>query len=154
MSVFAVVTRGSKVLIGTPRPHRAWKTKWLFSWAFYSDKELHEAYKERRLPSSYLLEGEDPKQGLRRVMTEQLGVADFAASGPRVLSYVEPSSWYPGHKHWDLAFVYTVRFEGPLRRLPWWSDLEFVDRRVIDASRFGWNSDFVRDIGVARAVTR
>lgn len=108
MSVFAVVTKGSKVLIGTPRPHRAWKTKWLFSWATYSRKELQEAYREKRLPSTYLLEGEDPKGGLGRVMREQLGVTDYTATGPRVFSYVAPSDWYPGYNHWDLAFVYDV----------------------------------------------
>jgi hypothetical protein len=151
MSVFAIVSRGGRVLVGRPRPHRAWKTKWLFSWTYYTPAELQEAYAEKRLPSSYLLEGEDPRLGLDRVMAEQLGVTDFRATGPRVFSYAEPSSWYPGHKHWDLAFVYDVKVDGQIKPLPWWNDLRFEEKRKLRAKDFGWNSDFVRDVGVAGA---
>lgn len=148
LSVFAVVTRGSKVLVGIARPHRAWKTRWLFSWATYTRKELREAYEEKRLPSTYLLEGEDPSQGLRRVMQEQLCASSYKATGPRVFSYVSPSDWYPGHDHWDLAFVYDVKFDEPFDSLPWWKELRFEEKSTLDASEFGWNSDFVRDVGV------
>jgi len=151
MSVFAFVTRGDKVLVGVPKPHAAWKDKWLFSWATYSQRELQEAYRDRRLPSSYLLEGEDPREGLGRVMAEQLRVRSYRARGPRVFSYLSPSDWYPGHKHWDLAFVYDVKVEGPVGLPPWWGSLGFEDRKKIRASDFGWNSDLVTDIGAAVA---
>lgn len=149
MSVFAVVSRNGQVLVGRPAPHRAWKSKWLFSWAFFAPEELREAYVDRRLPSSYLLEGEDPRHGLERIMKDQLGVGDFTATGPRVFSYVAPSDWYPGHDHWDLAFVYDVLFDGPVKRRPWWKELRFEDRAALRAEEFGWNADFVKDIGVA-----
>jgi len=148
LSVFALVTRRGKVLVGKPRPHRAWKANWLFSWSTYTQRELDEAYQALRLPSSYLLEGEDPKDGLSRVMKDQLGVSEYRTTGLRVFSYVAPSDWYPGHDHWDLAFVYDVAFDGPLPAPPWWERLQFESRVSLTASDFGWNSDLAEDLGI------
>jgi hypothetical protein len=148
MSVFAVVTRGRSVLIGRPKLHAAWRNKWLFSWATYSRKELQAACRENRLPSTYLLEGERPEDGLKRIMRDQLKMKSYSASGPRVFSYFEPSDGYPGNKHWDLAFVYDVKSRDRVRPLPWWEELRFLERDELRAEDFGWNSDFVQDIGL------
>jgi hypothetical protein len=154
LSVFAVITKGNKVLVGTPRKHRAWKARWLFSWTTYSPKELEEACREKRLPSTYLLEREHPEDALRRIMRDQVRMPDYTQTGPRIFSYSAPSDWYPGHDHWDLAFVYDVRCRGPLVLAPWWKELSFVDRGEIDPADFGWNSDFVKDLGVATTDTK
>ena len=57
------------------------------SWAnLHAQEELQEAYREKRLPSTYLLEGEHPEDALRRIMRQQLGIPEYSSSGPRVYS--------------------------------------------------------------------
>src|SRR5437870_290139 len=111
-------------------------------------RERKEALLEKRLPSTYLWEGEDPKAALRRIMNDQLQVSKSRAGGPRVLSYYSPSDWYPGNSHWDLAIVYPVKLLQPVRRPPWWRVLGFVEKSRLRAKQFGWNADFVRDLGI------
>ena len=150
LSVFALVERGSEVLVGVPKRHQRWTSEWLLAWHFYEEEELKEALLEKRLPSTYLWEGEDPKRALCRIMNDQLHVRKFKAAGPRVLSYYSPSDWYPGNSHWDIAMVYSVRVSEPVRKLPWWKQLGFVERSKLRARDFGWNSDFVKDLGIAK----
>jgi len=148
LSVFALVERGSEVLVGVPKRHERWTSEWLLAWHFYTEKELKEALLEKRLPSTYLWEGEDPKAALRRIMNDQLQVRKFRAGGPRVLSYYSPSDWYPGNNHWDIPIVYPVKLLQPVGRPPWWRELGFVEKSRFRAKQFGWNADFVRDLGV------
>ena len=150
LSVFALVERGSEVLVGVPKRHERWTSEWLLAWHFYTEEELKEALLEKRLPSTYLWEGEDPKDALRRIMNGQLQVSKFTAGGPRVLSYYSPSDWYPGNNHWDIAIVYRVGVSQPVGKLPWWKRLGFVERSELRASQFGWNADFVKDLGIAK----
>ncbi|TLY02934.1 MAG: hypothetical protein E6K95_04525 [Thaumarchaeota archaeon] len=150
LSVFAQVERGSQVLVGVPKRHERWTSEWLLSWHFYEEEELKEALLEKRLPSTYLWEGEDPKAALRRIMNDQLHVTKFKAGEPRVLSYYSPSDWYPGNNHWDIAIVYRVGVSQPVRKLPWWKQLGFVEKSRLRASQFGWNADFVKDLGIAK----
>ena len=72
LSVFALVERGSEVLVGVPKRHERWTSEWLLAWHFYTEEELKEALLEKRLPSTYLWEGEDPKVALGRIMNDQL----------------------------------------------------------------------------------
>jgi hypothetical protein len=153
MSVFAEVKRSGKkgVLLGTPKSDDRWTNEWLSSWKSYTEKELSDAYKEWRLPSTYLREGEHPEQALRRIMEDQLQIGDYSLSkkGPRIYSYTSASDWYPGNSHWDLAFVYDVRIRGKgLKDLPkWWNELEFVKKKKDFLSKdYGWNNDFMRDL--------
>ena len=148
LSVFALVERGSEVLVGVPKRHERWTSEWLLAWHFYTEEELKEALLEKRLPSTYLWEGEDPKAALDRIMNDQLQVSKFRAGGPRVLSYYSPSDWYPGNSHWDLAIVYPVKLLHPVRRPPWWRVLGFVEKSRLRAKQFGWNADLVRDLGI------
>jgi len=116
----------------------------------YSREELDEIYKETRLPSSYLFEGEHPDQALRRAMLDELGIKSFSASTPKIMSYTSPSDWYPGNSHWDLAFVYRVRTsESPdKKRLPWWRELDFLPAHELKQRNFGWNEDMMKDLGL------
>ena len=148
LSVFALVERGSEVLVGVPKRHERWTSEWLLAWHFYTEEELKEALLEKRLPSTYLWEGEDPEAALRRITNDQLQVSKFRAGGPRVLSYYSPSDWYPGNSHWDLAIVYPVKLLQAVGRLPWWRVLGFVEESRLRAKQFGWNADFVRDLGI------
>ena len=148
LSVFALAERGSEVLVGVPKRHERWTSEWLLGWHFYGEEELKEALLEKRLPSTYLWEGEDPKAALSRIMNSQLQVSKFRAGGPRVLSYYSPSDWYPGNNHWDLAIVYPVKVQQPVGRPPWWRELGFVEKSRLRAKQFGWNADFVSDLGI------
>jgi hypothetical protein len=148
MSTFAVVRRNGKVLIGTPKRHANWPSKWLFSWAVYSKEELEEEYLAKRIPSTYLLEGEHPEHAIQRIMSEQLQMPHYSTGGPRVFSYNSPSSRYPGNSHWDLAFVYDVNTHDPVKKLGWWKELDFVESAKLHEDDFGWNSDFVVDLGL------
>ena len=150
LSVFALAEEGSRVLVGTPKPHKRWTSEWLFSWAHYSKDELDKVFQGRMLPSTYLLEGEDPKDALDRIVGDQIRVRKYRATSPLILSYNSPSDWYPGNSHWDLAIVYPVKLQQSLRRPLWWRELEFVQKSRLRAKEFGWNADFVRDLGIVK----
>jgi len=162
ISVFAVVRRTGKkgVLLGLPKQDEKWANEWISAWKTYSEKDLAEAYKTWRLPSSYLREGEHPEEAVRRIMEDQLGIGDYSLSrrrGPRVFSYNSISDWYPGNNHWDLAFVYDVKARGKALKEgqtpKWWQELEFVKKKKDFLIKdYGWNDDFMRDLfGFAKA---
>ncbi len=146
ISVFAVLKRGRRVLVGIPRRHPRWTSKWIPQWLVYPKEELDEIYKQTRLPSAYVLEGEHPDQALGRVMREQLGIRQFSKSTLRVMSYNSPSDWYPGNFHWDLVFVYRVRTSESPKKPPWWRELAFLERRELRKRDLGWNEDMMKDL--------
>src|SRR5579862_975310 len=156
ISVFALVKRAGKkgVLLGLPKQDVRWPSEWLGAWKTYSEKELAEAYRQWRLPSSYLREGEHPENAIKRIMADQVGMDDYSIStkGPRVFSYYTPSEWYPGNNHWDLAFVYEVKVKGKSqsKEIPrWWQELLFVKKKKDFRDKdFGWNQDFIKDLGL------
>lgn len=150
LSAFALVRRGDSFLIGRARENPNWAARWLFSWANYSQEELLKMYRNRLVPSTYLLEAEHPEDAVKRVMTQQLQMPHYKASLSKVLSYNMPSDWYPGHLHWDLAFAYEVETSDPVKSLPWWKELGYLSRKALRAEEFGWNSDFVVDAGVLK----
>lgn len=149
ISVFAMLKRGRKVLVGVPEPHELWTSEWIPGWLIYNEAELNEIYKQTRLPSSYLFEGEHPDQALRRVMRDQLEIERFSVKEPTVMSYTSPSDWYPGNFHWDLVFVYNVKTSASPKNLPWWRELVFLDKNDLRKRDFGWNEDMMKDIGFA-----
>ena len=148
ISVFAVARKRGSCLLGLPKPHDRWIHEWVPAWGSYPKNDLEDAFKQQRLPSAYLREGEHPDDCLSRIVREQLGVNRFTASPPRVLSYSWPSEWYPGSEHWDLVFAYEVKLQQPLKELPWWSELSFKGRAQLRGAKFGWNDDLMRDLGV------
>ena len=156
ISVFAVVRRAGKkgVLLGQPKQDSRWASEWLSAWKTYSEKELAEAYHQWRLPSGYLREGEHPEDAIKRIMVDQVGMTDYSISkkGPRMFSYSNPSDWYPGNNHWDLAFVYDVKVKGKgqNKEIPkWWQELLFVKKKKDFRDKdYGWNEDFMRDLGL------
>lgn len=150
ISAFAVMRRGDKVVLGQPSLEHfdRWTDAWVSGWLMYSKQEVAALHDHWRLPSSYLLEGEHPDDALRRIMRDQLGVRGYTASSPSVFSATWPSDWYPGQRHWDLAFVYEVRAALPRRVPPWWRTLAWADPRGLPRRAFGWNDDLMEALGL------
>jgi ADP-ribose pyrophosphatase YjhB (NUDIX family) len=86
VSSFALIRRGTRVLLVRRTKPERWAGKWV-------------------IPSAILLFGEDPAAGVRRVVMEQLGSKVSVATLLDVQSY--------GDKHWDMCFVYDVQMPGP-----------------------------------------
>ncbi|MDA4112177.1 MAG: hypothetical protein OK439_06525 [Thaumarchaeota archaeon] len=157
ISVFGLVRRQGKkgVLLGLPKQDNRWTSEWISAWRNYSEKELAEVYHQWRLPSTYLMEGENPDDAIRRIMRDQLEIEDFSMTkkGPKIFSYNSPSEWYPGNTHWDLALVYDVKIkpkDQPAKNIPkWWQELYFVKKKKDFRDKdYGWNDDFMRDLGL------
>jgi ADP-ribose pyrophosphatase YjhB (NUDIX family) len=150
ISVFAVVQRGRKVLVGTPAQHPRWPEDWIPQFAIYPKAEQEAVWRTRRLPSCYLREGEDPAAALERILREQLGAKRYEVGKLEVSSWLAPSDWYPGHQHWDLALTYRVKASLPAKPGAWWAQLGYEEPRTLKSADFGWNHDFVEAIGVAK----
>jgi hypothetical protein len=150
ISAFAVIRRGGKVLVGVPGGGRRWTVEWISALGSYSEEERVAALKVWRLPSCYLREGEHPDDALGRVLEDQLQVRNFTKSQPRIMSYATPSDWYPGSDHWDLAFVYDVKVQGPIKKPSWWDELRFMSKTELKDVDLGWNDDFMRDLKLVR----
>jgi ADP-ribose pyrophosphatase YjhB (NUDIX family) len=118
------------------------------SWRHLGPEERPDAL----LPGTYLREGEAPDAGALRVLRDMLRARSGALSErPRVFSATSASDWYPGHRHWDVAFVYDARgVELPARPPSWWRTLAWVAPAEARAREFGWNADLARALGVAR----
>jgi hypothetical protein len=150
ISVFAVVRKEGRVLAGVTKRGGRWASEWLPSIAMNTGKDLEKEWSAWRLPSAYVFEGEHPDDTLGRVMRGQLAADTFAYSGPGVYSYAEPSEWYPGNKHWDLAFAYEVLIGQDPRKHPLWKELLFLDASELRKRDFGWNNDFVREVAALK----
>lgn len=148
ISVFAVVKEGDSYLIGRPARTGRWFSDWIPAWNSYPDEDLEAVFEQWRLPSGYLREGEHPDGCLGRIMREQVGVKRFRASPPRIFSYANPSDWYPGNTHWDLVFAYDVTGSERPGKHPWWRELRMVRRSALQRYNFGWNEDFMVDLGI------
>ena len=77
------------------------------------------------LPSSHLVLGESPDDAAKRVLLEQLGLADQPLNGPHVFSEVYDVPATGEKKHWDIEFV----FQGERDEAPsyWvWRELKFA----------------------------
>jgi ADP-ribose pyrophosphatase YjhB (NUDIX family) len=77
------------------------------------------------LPSSHLVLGESPDDAAKRVLLEQLGLADQPLNGPHVFSDVYDVPATGEKKHWDIEFV----FQGERDEAPsyWvWRELKFA----------------------------
>ena len=147
ISVFALLRSKGKLLVGVTKGGGRWDSEWLPTVAKKNTgRDLGEERALWRLPSAYIYEGEHPVEALGRVLRGQLGVRQFANSSPRVFSYAEPSEWYPGNKHWDLAFAFEVTTKQKPRKDPHWTELLFLDAKELRKRNFGWNDDFVREV--------
>lgn len=153
ISVFAIVQKGNdkgRFLIGLPKKELdRWHQDWLYSKIKDPNPETLVLW---ILPSCYMKSGESPRKALARIMNEQLGIKKFKIlpEQPRIVSYYSPSSWYPGNRHWDLAFIYTTVITKGVPeniRQRYWRDLRFVRKgKDIKTKNFGWNSDLMSDL--------
>lgn len=136
-SSFVIARQGRKFLAGIPEEHPKWGEEWAPNFLVYSKTDLADEYRSWRLPASYLFEGEHPDDTARRVLRDQLQLGSRALHDPQVYAFHDPSSWFPGKKHYDLCFVYEVRGLSPKARPPWWKRLEFVDRKTLHTEELG-----------------
>ena len=146
MSVFAIAEQNHKVLVGIPKRNKRWESEWVPAWASYSKEDYGDGFRQWRLPSGYLREGEHPDACVRRIVRDQVGVEKFDVSPARIFSYATPSDWYPGNDHWDIVFVYGVKLHQPVSVRPWWKELRFLSRTELGNARFGWNDDLMKDL--------
>lgn len=136
-SSFLLVRKGSKVLAGVPRDHRKWRKEWQPNISTYTPRDQDAEFSSWRLPAAFLFEGEHPADTARRVMRDQIRIRIKKLGAPEIQSFYDPSTWYPGHRHYDLCFVYEVRADSP-RTLPdWWQRLEFVEPRFLRSKELG-----------------
>lgn len=150
ISAFAILRRGSKILVGKPALDERWSAEWFPNFVAYGKAELAEFSENLQVPCTYLFEGEHPDDALKRVMRDQLGARDFEAAKPVVFSYTAPSDRYPGNRHWDLGFVYKVRSDLPRTPSAHWRELRWRDARELRSDDFGWNGDLLVDLGVLK----
>jgi len=136
-SSFVLVRRGAKVLAGIPRKHSKWTKEWAPNWLVYDKDRMVDEFQSWRLPASYLYEGEGPDAAARRVLRDQLRIRGTDLGRCLCCSFYDPSSWFPGRKHYDLCFVYEVRGVTPNATPPWWQRLEFVDAKVLKNEDLG-----------------
>lgn len=146
LSAFAIVRRGGKVLAGRPRLGPKWTEEWWASFPGYSPEEQAALREQWKFPSTYLREGEHPEAALDRVMRTQLGARTYDARALEIGSWTAKSDWYPGQKHWDLAFLYDVTGQLPARTPRWWRELGWFTPAELRRMDFGWNQDLVRDL--------
>jgi len=86
ISSFALIMRGTQVLLVKRAKPERWAGKWC-------------------IPAALIAFGEDPASGVRRTVLEQLGSTSTVAKLLDVQSY--------GDKHWDMCFLYKVEMPGP-----------------------------------------
>ncbi len=130
-SSFVVLRKGTKILAGIPRNHRKWRNEWAPNWLVYTKESLEDEYRFWRLPASYLYEGENPDDTARRVLKDQLRIRDGKLGPLSHYAFHDPSSWYPGRRHYDLCFVYEARGSLPKTIPEWWERLDFIDLKVL-----------------------
>lgn len=136
-SSFAIVRSGRKVLLGMARAHQRWEEEWAPNFAIKTPEELDQEYRSWRFPASYLYEGESPDGCLERIMSGMLEVRRWSVARSSVHAFYDPSSLFPGEKHYDLCFVYDVKLSKAPAVPPWFSRLEFLDPRALRSDEFG-----------------
>lgn len=136
-SSFVLVHNGSRILAGIPRDHRKWRKEWQPNINVYRPQDQEAEFHSWRLPAAFMLEGEHPDDTARRVLRDQLMVAVKRLDRPAIHSFYDPSTWYPGHRHYDLCFVYEIRGSAPRKVPPWWQRLEFVEPKFLKKEELG-----------------
>ena len=144
-STFVLVRNGRKVLAGIPAEHRKWREQWQPNIHTYRPQDQEAEFRSWRLPAAFLYEGEHPDDTARRVMRDQIRMPVKKLGSPGIYSFYDPSSWYPGRRHYDLCFVYEVDGSAPRTLPPWWRQLEFVTPQALRKEDLGSAmSDLVR----------
>jgi ADP-ribose pyrophosphatase YjhB (NUDIX family) len=114
----------TRVLLGRPDPQAPWAQM-----ATLEEAHLRSIGDRWILPASHLLEFESPTDSARRILRQQLEIADLPLRGPEVFSEAYPSAIDPeSGTHWDLHFVLRGDWpSNPAPRSDSWRELAFVD---------------------------
>jgi ADP-ribose pyrophosphatase YjhB (NUDIX family) len=126
ISAFAIVRTEDSVLLIRPRENARW-AEWAPNWRVYDTAGLAAEMAKWRLPGTYLMQGEAPEAGLRRVMENQLGVRLYSSGHAVLLNFYEPSRRYTGKMHWDYCFIFDVSTDEKVAESPWLAESTFID---------------------------
>src|SRR5208283_2508883 len=127
ISVFALVRRGSTIPMLRPRPHPRWGEEWAPNWRIYEPAMLERETAGWRLPSTYVKEGEAPREALDRVVVDQVGIKKYVVRGDTLENFYDESRRYPGKMHRDYCFVFKVSTEEEGTVMPWISEIGHSD---------------------------
>jgi hypothetical protein len=135
-SVFVVVTRGRKVLVGRMAEDPRWDDEWNPNMRFYDGERRAALYQGVRFPATYLKLGEHPEAAAKRVWTDQLGLSGAPKlAAPVIVSEAGPSRRYPDRLHWDICFVYGARVGASATPSgAHWAATEWRDIDALDAN--------------------
>jgi ADP-ribose pyrophosphatase YjhB (NUDIX family) len=127
ISVFALVMREDAVLALKPKYDPRWVQDWTPSWRIYEPAQLKKELASWRLPSTYVKEGEGPRDALDRVMVDQLGIKSYAADSLPLENFYEESRRYPGEMHWDYCFIFQVSTKDDVKEQPWLAETRYLN---------------------------
>ncbi len=136
-SSFVLVHNGNGILAGIPKDHRKWREQWQPNINVYRPQDQEAEFRSWRLPAAFLFEGEHPDDAAHRVLKDQLRMSVKRLDPPTIHTFYDPSSWYPGHRHYDMCFVYHVKGGAPRDVPPWWQRLEIVEPRFLKTVELG-----------------
>lgn len=127
ISVFALVSLDHRLLVLRPKAHQRWQEEWAPNWRLYEPAQLAREMISWRLPSTYVKEGEAPREALERVMTDQLGIGSYVAEFSTIENFYEESRRYPGEMHWDYCFIFQVSTKEEVKQQPWLEETQFLE---------------------------
>ncbi len=131
LSAFVVISRSGnpdEVVMGHINPSADWDH--IGAIVMMGAEEISRAW---MLPSSQLIIHESPEEASRRILHEQLGLANQKLVGPLVFSeaYSRGKGWdIAPMRHWDLEFIFQGK-RADIDPHPAWLELRFVNLRKI-----------------------
>jgi len=131
ISAFALVERGGRLLLLRPRAHRKWEQEWAPNYRIYDSSQLEQEMARWRLPSTYVKQGESPREALDRVAMDQLGIRKYTVGQSSLENFYDKSRRYPGKMHWDYCFVFPVSTEEQIKSKPWIAEVEYLDPKSV-----------------------
>jgi ADP-ribose pyrophosphatase YjhB (NUDIX family) len=126
ISTFALVSREGLILAVRPKLPEKWEKEWTPNWRLYEPAQLQKELASWRLPSTYVKEGEAPRDALDRVMADQLGIGTYVADSSSMENFYEASRRYPGEMHWDYCFVFHVSTKEEPKEQAWVAESQYL----------------------------
>jgi len=106
-------------------------------WAIYTERE--EIWRNKWfIPSGFLHFGEPPLQCAKRLVSKMLNGDVERLELYDVISFTQPSKYYPGYYHWHLCYIYKP-YGLKITKMPWFKELTYVPLDSLTS----------KDIGVA-----
>ncbi len=148
LSAFVLLSprgRPDEVLVGRVDPAGAWERIGALDPARV---RLWAQAGQWMLPSCHLLFFESPHDAARRIVREQLDLADVDVGEPQVYSEAYAPARQPAeHRHWDLDFLFRGELPGPeAPRHPAWRELRYVRPSEMSRRAFTRSHDDILEL--------